>query len=200
MKKEKLYKCQWEIGDTFAYRLESDLAKDKSLYGQYILISKVDESCYYPGHIIPTVYAKITTNEKLPTSLHEYNKLEYVQVWFSRFEERFFPIDMSKPEEDIAQKKLINYKTDDFGFLPQYRLKLLITSQKSISNKLIYVGNFKNAICPQNEFIPHSIDNIITIPWKQFNETFETKIIKQYCSHNLRELSIYNNKHNGYNK
>ena len=71
---------------------------------------------------------------------------------------------------------------------------LIWTSKKSIPAKLIYVGNFANAICPPKEFIPHSKENIVTVSWKQFDETFETKMLKRYCGHNLRELSIYTEK------
>lgn len=193
--KKRVYKCQWKLGDVFAYRLESELAKSKGLYGRYFLIQKVDEDIWYPGHIVPIVYVKITNNSILPSNAEEYNRLEYVQTWFTKYEDRFLPIDMSRPQEDIAEKSKINYQTDEYGFLPQYRAKLLNTSKSVIPAKLIYVGNFINSICPPKEFIPHSKENIVTVPWKQFDETFETKMIKRYCGHNLRELSIYKDKH-----
>ena len=66
--------------------------------------------------------------------------------------------------------------------------------QRVIPINLIYVGNFANAVHPQKEFVPHSKENIVSVSWKQFDETFETKMIKRYCGHNLRELSIYTNK------
>ena len=70
-------------------------------------------------------------------------------------------------------------------------MELLNTSKNAIPSKLIYVGNFVNAVHPQKEFIPHAKENIVPVSWKQFNETFEVKMIKRYCGHNLRELSIY---------
>ena len=192
--KKRVYTCQWKIGDVFAYQLESDLAKQRGLYGRYFLIQKVDEGMWYPGHIVPIIYLKITSDTNLPSNIEEYNKLEFVQIWFTKYEDRFLPIDMTHPQEDVAQKSKINYEVDEYGFLPQYRAKLLNTSEKVIPKKLIYVGNFMNADYPQKEFIPHVKDNIVTISWKQFGETFETKMIKRYCDHNLRELSIYTNK------
>ena len=66
-----------------------------------------------------------------------------------------------------------------------------INDLKEFPKKLIYVGNFPNAVRPRKEFIPHVKINIGTISWKQFDETFETEMIKHYCEHNLRELSIY---------
>lgn len=192
--KKRIYKCQWQLGDVFAYRLESDLAKERGLYGQYFLIQKVDEGIWYPGHIVPIVYVKITRDTKLPSNVEEYNQLEFVQTWFTKYEDRFLPIDMRYPQEDIAQKSKINYQVDDYGFLPQYRIMLLNTSEKIIPSKLIYVGNFVDATCPKLEFVPHSKINISPIFWKNFNETFETKMIKLYCGHNLRQLSIYTDK------
>lgn len=97
--KKRIYKCHWKLGDVFAYQLVSDLAKERGLYGRYFLLQKVDEGVWYPGHIVPIVYVKIT-------------------------------------------------------------------------------------------------NDIVSVSWKQFDETFETKMIKRYCGHNLRELSIYTNKNN----
>ena len=145
----RIYRCQWKIGDVFAYRLESDLAKERGLYGRYFLIQKIDEGEWYPGHIVPIVYVKITNDDTLPSNVQEYDKLEYVQTWFTKYEERFWPINMSRPQEDIAEKSKINYQVDEYGFLPQYRLRLLNTSKRVIPAKLIYVGNFANAARPQ---------------------------------------------------
>ena len=192
--KKRIYKCQWKIGDVFAYQMESDLAKEKGLYGRYFLIQKVDEGVWYPGHIVPIVYVKITRDTNLPSNTEEYNQLEYVQTWFTKYEERFWPIDMSRPQEDLAEKTKLNYEVDEYGFLPQYRIMLLNISKKAIPSKLIYLGNFIHADCPRNEFIPHSKNNISPVFWKKFDETFETKMIKLYCGHNLREFSIYKNK------
>lgn len=192
--KKRVCKCQWNLGDVFAYPMESDLARKRSLYGQYLLIQKVDEGVWYPGHIVPIVYVKITKDAVLPSSIEEYDKLEYVQTGFSKFEERFWPIDMNRPQEDIAEKSKIHYHVDAFGLLPQYRIQLLNTSKRVIPPKLIYVGNYISATRPQNEFVPHSKVNILPVYWKKFNETFESKMIKLYCGHNLREFDIYKKK------
>ena len=189
--KKRLYKCQWKLGDVFAYKLESDLAKERGLYGRYFLIQKIDEGIWYPGHIVPIVYIKITDDTKLPSNIDEYNQLEYIQTSFTKYEDRFLPIDMSRLQEDIAEKAKINYQVDEYGFLPQYRIMLLNTSKKVIPSKLIYVGNFRNATPPQKEFIPHVKANIMDVSWKRLDETFETKMIRRYCGHNLREFSIY---------
>ncbi len=190
----KIYRCEWKYGDVYAYQLESDLAEEKGLYGRYFLVQKVDEGVWHPGHIVPIVYVKITSDTNLPSNVEEYNQLEYVQTWFTKYEERFWPIDMRRPQEDIAEKSMITYHVDEYGFLPQYRAKLLTTSKRVIPRKLIYVGNFANAVRPQKEFVPHSKENVVSVSWKQFDETFETQMIKRYCWYNLRGLSIYKDK------
>ena len=189
--KRRTYKCEWNIGDVFAYRLESDMARERGLYGRYFLIQKVDEHVYHPGHIVPIIYVKITDDTNIPSNEGEYNALEYVQTSFLKYEQRCWPIDMSRPEEDIAEKAKINYQVDEYGFLPVYRVILANTSKKVIPTRLIYIGNFKNVLPPQNEFIPHSKLNIGVTYWKNFDDTFETEMIKKYCGHNLRELIIY---------
>ena len=189
--KKRIYQCQWKLGDVFAYKMESELAKEKKLDGGYLLIQKIDENVWDCGHVVPIVYVKISVDGQLPTNVIEYDKLKYIQTGFAKYEERFWPIDMSRPQEDVFEKSKIDYKVDEYGFLPKYRATLLNTSKKIIPSKLIYVGNFISALRPKNEFIPHSKINIPVVSWKCFNETFETTMIKRYYWHNLRELSIY---------
>lgn len=189
----RLYKCKWKYGDVYAYRLESDLAKEKELYGRYFLIRKIDESIWYPGHVIPIVYVKITDDLNLPSNVEEYDRSKYVQTGFSKYEERFLLIDARRPKEDIAEKSKITYQVDEYGFLPQYRARLLNTSKKVIPERLIYVGNFSDAVPPSREFVPHSKINIMSVAWKHFDKTFETEMIKRYCGHNLRGFEIYKN-------
>jgi len=189
--KKRVYRCKWQEGDVFAFKIESDLAREKGLFGRYFLIQKVSERTWYPGHIVPIVYVKITKDEKLPSNMEDYNQTEYVQTWFTRFEERFFPIDMADPQKDIAEKSKIHYEADAFGFLPQYRVTLLSTSAKVIPAKLIYLGNFLNAAPPKGEFVPHIKENVSTVSWGKSGEAFETTMINRYCGHNLRELGIY---------
>lgn len=187
----KLYACEWNLGDVFAYQLRSELAKAKGLFGRYFLIQKIDETTWYPGHIIPIVYVKITMDDKLPTNVDEYNQLEFVQTWFTKYEDRFLPIDGRRHQEDIAEKNKLLYEVDDYGFLPQYRIRLLNTSKKVIPSELIFIGNFQSSNHPKKEFIPHSKDNLASVSWKNVSGSFETEMIKKYCGHNLKELQLY---------
>ena len=131
-KKKRIYKCEWKIGDVFAYQLESELAKERGLYGRYFLIQKVDEGTWYPGHIVPIIYVKLTKDANIPSTVEEYDEAEYVQTFFQKYERRFWPIDMSRPQEDIEEKSKLNCEVDEYGFLPAYRAILLNTSKRGL--------------------------------------------------------------------
>lgn len=193
---KRIYRCEWKVGDVFAYRLESDLAKERGLYGRYFLIRKIDEGIWYPGHIVPIVYVKLTKDSALPSNTDDYNEIEYVQTGFAKYEERFWPIDGKNPIEDIKRKSKIDYQVDEYGFLPEYRITLLNTSKRVIPSNLIYLGNFLNVEPPKIEFIPHFKINISVVFWKHFEDTFETNMLKRYCWYNLREANAYKEKMN----
>ena len=78
-KKSRCYKCKWKIGDIFAYKLESELAKKRGFFGRYLLIQKIDEIKWYPEHTVPIVYIKITKDENIPKSKEEYENQEYLE-------------------------------------------------------------------------------------------------------------------------
>ena len=181
------YKCEWKTGDVFAYRLESHLAKEMNIFGRYLLIQKVDEAEWYPKHIIPIVYVKLSKHNKIPTMIEEYNELEFIQTGFTKYEERFWPIDGSRIKNDIAEKSETKYEVDDYGFLPQFRIEIVTRSKKELPPNLNYICNFINAKKPEKEFIPHSKTNIMSVSWKKF----ENRLITLYCGHNLKGLEIY---------
>lgn len=189
--RSRLYRCPWNVGDVFAYRLTSDLAKERGIAGRYFLVQKVDEYIWHPGHIVPIAYVKITKDENLPITIEEYEQLEYVQTGLSTWEERFWPIDGSRPEEDILEKSKLTYEVDEYGFLPNFRIKLVSTSKVRPPQDLIFLGNFFNAKPPKKEFIPHTKINICSEFWENHGQTFESAMINAYYGHNQRELSIY---------
>ncbi len=179
--------CQWKIGDVFAYRLESEYAKEKGLYGRYILLQKVDECPWYPNHIIPIVYVRMTQDDKLPNCVEEFEQSIYIQTGVTNYERRFWPYDFSRLEEDIAEKSKIKYEVDEYGYLQNFRIKMISTSKRVISKNLEYVGNFKNIVLPSKEFIPHSTYNIQPLYWKEL----EKCAIDFYFNFNLKQAKLY---------
>ena len=73
-------------GDVFAYKLESEYAKEKGLHNQYLIMQKAGELEWPPGHIIPMVRVKITKDNNIPKTEEEVNKLEYIETSYCEYE------------------------------------------------------------------------------------------------------------------
>lgn len=189
----KLYYCEWKIGDVYAYPLDSDYAKEKNVYGRFFLFQKIGETVYHPGHRIPIVWVKITTNNELPSDENAFNNLEFVQtaaMKFDPFIEEFHVDCKGLSEEDFLKKvneKKATLNFDEFGFLPQYRIALINTSKRAIPKSLFFVSNFQNTTPPKKEFVPHSVLNLPSFKWK----FFEKIMIDRYCGYNLRQFNMY---------
>ncbi len=179
--KGRRFCCQWKIGDVFAYPLQNEESKLKELDGKYFLFHKVDESSWYPDHIIPIVRVKIC--DGIPKTKEDIDKLEYIQTSFTKYEDRFLPINGAIPiSEQIREKDKIDYKRDEFGQLPEYRIAIIATSSKMIPQNLIYIGNFKDLNPPKNEFVPHTKLSISSAYWKDI----ESRLVNKYFYYNKR--------------
>lgn len=102
IRKYKFYKCNWEIGDTYAYKLESEEAKNEGLDNRYFIIRKVANMDVWPGNVNPIVYVQITNDNYIPTMSDELIKLEY--VFTARNEHRYLLI--IDTEKSIPYDKL----------------------------------------------------------------------------------------------
>ena len=188
----KLYHCPWKIGDVYALPFSEEHAGMHGFEGQYLLIQKVDEDIWWPGHTIPIVNFKITKTGKLPDSLAEYNNAEYIQTRVSKCWREAFDLDtrikilrdevfgLCKPED-------FNIHTDEFGNLLHYRVSLITTSKRSYPKSLIYVGNYADATRPHKEFIQHDKICYHVCKWK---ELF-AYINECYYTHNKRNSPYY---------
>jgi hypothetical protein len=182
--KHKIYKCEWKIGDVYAYKLESDYAKENGFSERYLLIHKVDECIWHPGHIIPIVRIKITENDILPNNEKEFEELEYIQTSVTRFEDRFLPFNAHESyESQVERKSKIKYVVDENGLLKKYLLKMLSTSRGVIPQKLRFIGNYVNISPPEMEFIPHEKISILACKWSDIEKT----IIEKYLYYNLKK-------------
>ena len=139
--KYRIYKCEWKIGDVYAYRFESEIAKEKGYYGRYLLIQKVDEGSWYPGHVVPIVYFRITKDTNLPT-LEEIKDIECIK---------------------IARKKTPKLIYD-------YRGKLINSSKRIIPKSLIYIGN-ASIINPQIELQHTDDISYFNFGWNDLEES-----------------------------
>ena len=151
--KYRLYKCEWKIGDVFAYRFESEIAKEKGYYGRYLLIQKVDEGIWHPGHVVPIVYFRITKDMTLP-SIDDIKNIECLKM------------GLGKKEPEIIY---------------DYRGKLINTSKRIIPKSLIYLGNV-DVIYHNPEYVPEYDVSYSSFEWKcieeeiiKLNERYSTK-------------------------
>lgn len=181
----KTYVCDWKIGDCFAYKLDGEIAKELGYYGRYLIIIKVGTEKWYPEHIIPKVWLKITSDSKIPSSLKEIDEAEFIQVSSYFYESRFFYSDLEQYEE-LKNKR---FETDEYGYLPRYRFDLVTTSKRIIPKKLIYLGNYLNVMSPKNEFIAHR--SYISVLWKKLEEF----ALRNYFDYNKRHMKIYSEEY-----
>lgn len=186
----RLYQCPWKIGDVFALPLSEEVAESSGFAGQYLLIEKVSECIWHPGHMIPVVHLKLTKDGKLPACVAEYDQLEYVQIRAVPYSWRDFPIIGSSPLLSDEELMRNTFETDEFGDMPSYRIGLITTSRRSLPSSLTYLGNFSDAKYPPKEYIFPKRDDVVTVSWKDLPAV----AVKRYWELNRKQLSIYSSK------
>ena len=102
----RLYQCEWKVGDIYAYPLDAEVWKDNAYYGEYLIMQKIGERDWWPGHIIPVVVVKITENKHLPSSADEMEKLKYI-ILEERSPEKRYTLGLGNTSKRIIPKKLI---------------------------------------------------------------------------------------------
>ena len=170
-----LYKCPWTVGDVFAFPLESEKAKSLNLEGYWILLEKAGEIGWHPGHKIPAMYAKLFSGNAFPSTLEEYERLEYIRNFYMRFDLSLFdipdPLDKSNDANRIRS-------IDENGYLSEYRFAMITQTKRVIPKNLIYVGNFAGAKRPAKDYVSQWEAEITAYVWKDLEE----KMLRNYCN------------------
>ncbi len=131
--KYRLYKCEWKLGDCFAYQFKGEYAKEKGYEGKYIVFRKVTEYKEHPGHILPGVKLYCATFDSIP-KLEDLKKCKYLRTTYV-------------PE---VYKKYPNDKKC-------YDFILGNTSKRVIPKDLIYLGNIgRNDLIPYDENVEYT--------------------------------------------
>lgn len=112
---------------------------------QYLLIRTVDTDKWQPWQTVPIVHVKLSNGDALPKNVKEYDECEYIQIGFTRYENRFYPLEGGNDKELIAERSKVKFEVNEYGVLPKYRVTLLSTCKRVIPKSLIYVGNFADA-------------------------------------------------------
>ena len=179
------YKCDWKLGDVYAYPLLGDAAKENGLYGQYMLLHKVDERLWDNYHLIPIVRLKLTDGDSLPKNAEEFDKLKYICVHRRSFEDRIYPGNGKlTPEEERLEIMNLRCEPDENGMLREYKMSLVITSKRVIPKSLVYVGNFQDVQPPEKEFIPRGGASGLTMV---FCRRLEDDLMRMYLWYNKTE-------------
>ena len=112
----RLYHCQWQLGDVFAYRLTGTYSVEHGYAGKYIVFRKVSETNWWPGHTIPVVQAYKRIFDQ-PPALEELEGIPLLEI------DAYATILETKPQWKIGYHfKLI---TESARVIPQDSLTLL---------------------------------------------------------------------------
>ena len=126
--KKRIYKPDWEIGDTFICELE-DFETDE-LQGKVVLVRKIAEDQHPHGDWEQIVYLTICDRDHLPTNSEEMNKLGII------------------PSKDCTRR-------NDITKTYEYKWHLWTSSlRRQKQYKLTKIGCFPDILKPDNEIDP----------------------------------------------
>lgn len=126
VRKHKRFRCQWRIGDTFAYQMSGPEAEKNGAAGEYVLFRKVDE-LESNGSLTPVVTLTHWGKKPLPSNESEFQSVPLLRINHGR---------MCSPRSTF-----------------EYRIEIVITQEKQLERlHLQYLGNFSDVPMPRNEF------------------------------------------------
>lgn len=180
IKQDKTKLSNWEEGDIFALKIKSEeYPKYNNRYIIFIhcIIQKED---WKMPRTIKTFRAKITKDNKLPTSKEEIENLEYIKT-----STRGYKLEKIKFRKDIK-----NLTPDKYHFIYSYLFQVKPFKYK-IPENLIFLENFQ-ITPPINEYIPNSPYNGILLSfWKHKYSNVIDDLLKFYEIYNLQKADIY---------
>lgn len=66
LRKPHVFTCSWNIGDVFAYQLKSDLAKEKGVFGKWLVMQKVNQADNLKNGLSPVVTVRLIDSDVCP--------------------------------------------------------------------------------------------------------------------------------------
>lgn len=148
----RLYKCKWQLGDVYAYKFSGDYSEKNGDLNKYIVIRKVSEDEWWPGHVIPVITVFWWKGYDIPS------------------------LDILKNTPLLPQKFWPIAYDSNPNLEKEYKAKIIVSSERMIpKSSLTFLGNI-----PGDDLIPykghgfyHSYD---CYEWR----SFEQKILEQY--------------------
>ncbi len=184
-KKRTAKSFDWKNGQLYALPLYSETADKLGLNQEYALLYFYSEYDIISGYRIPNVWTKITKNGILPHSAEQFNQLEYVQIACTEMGERFTPF---KDEASLPEHFKQTYLADDWGFLPEFTMRIYESRNNHPPKDLILLGSFEGIKPPKYEY--HRYRSAIGAAWIHLEEF----ILQCYCIHNLRQGLFYKDR------
>ena len=140
----KRFRCQWEIGDTFAYRLRGPDAEQYGFANEYVVLRKVDELEQGDGRLWPVVTVTHWPDANLPLTEADFQKVPLLK---------------------LSSGRMFSAKGTY-----EYRLEIMFTNRKQLEQlDMQYLGNFKNVPMPEDEFYPRVPGEVLMILPKSFD-------------------------------
>lgn len=121
--KYRNYKCPWNIGDVYAYKIKNN----ENYKGKYIIIMKISERIFHPHNICPEVYVYNKLFDEIP-KIEELNSIQYLPQFYK-------PTAYNGKYEQVLYRSFI----------------AISNHYKKLVEEYIFVGNNKNYKLPQNE-------------------------------------------------
>lgn len=167
----RFYRCDWNIGDVFAIKFESEESKISNSFGKYMIFQKVDNTIAYPGHTVPVVRVFKWMGDILPKIdiIHE------LTVMPSFFKPAVYVKNYSKQRGQRRKTILYNMSID-------------YTAKRFVHKNLVYLGNSlpirildRIDSDTRNIYWKHLEDELLRTysSWKDFNvyDLLDEKII-----------------------
>jgi hypothetical protein len=153
----KATKCEWVIGDVYAFRLINNYAKEKDLYDKYIVMIKVAELPTKQGDILPEVYILKNIFDEIP-SLSEVNNYEYIKQFYQPSAIRKNPeITFYRLYFDTCSKRVMPIKQLIY-------MGNLGNDLKIIEDDIHFIGDRQPSLCLWKTFEKEIID--LQLKWQ----------------------------------
>ena len=119
----RLFRCKWQLGDVFAYKLQEEVSKEYGYFEKYIAFRKIDEIGVWPGHIVPVIEVYYKIWDDIPT-IEELREVKLLPI-------SLYPtVLLFHPDEP-----------------PLYRIHIDIESERNIpKDRLFFLGNMSSEV------------------------------------------------------
>lgn len=183
---EKLKVKNWQVGDTFALKIEHE----NPIYnGRYLILIKGNYYWNNDNRYSQTFLLKLTKDDKIPSSLEEIDNLEFIRTAYIHYIERYDSraIGAESFEKMLKRCKDLKFYPDEYNYLYMYDTAYWIDNRRKY-DQLIYLGNY-DIVYPDDEFPP------VCFTYGKAVIKFDDLVkdaIKKYENFNLKKSKIYN--------